>query len=107
MHALATSGTERGYPASAGSPALREAAAAWLTRRFGLDGVAPGAVAACVGTKELVASVPHVLRLREPARDTVLYPAISTVTVTAPGTSASRSSSRWSGWRWWRSVSLG
>jgi len=77
VHALATSGTERGYPASAGSPSLREAAAAWLTRRFGLDGVASGAVAACVGTKELVASVPHVMRLREPERDTVLYPAVS------------------------------
>jgi aspartate/methionine/tyrosine aminotransferase len=35
------------------------------------------AVAACVGTKELVASVPHVLGLREPDRDTVLYPAVS------------------------------
>ena len=34
-------------------------------------------VAACVGTKELVASVPHVLRLRQPDRDTVLYPAVS------------------------------
>jgi aspartate/methionine/tyrosine aminotransferase len=30
-----------------------------------------------VGTKELVASVPHVLRLREPEKDTVLYPAVS------------------------------
>jgi aspartate/methionine/tyrosine aminotransferase len=34
-------------------------------------------VAACVGTKELVVSVPHVLRLRRPERDTVLYPAVS------------------------------
>ena len=41
VEALASSGTERGYPASAGSPQLREAAAAWLTRRFGLDDV-PG-----------------------------------------------------------------
>ena len=30
VDALASSGTERGYPASAGSPQLREAAAAWL-----------------------------------------------------------------------------
>ena len=29
---------------------------------------------ACVGTKELVASLPHLLRLRDPPRDTVLYP---------------------------------
>ncbi len=32
---------------------------------------------ACVGTKELVASLPHLLHLRDPSRDTVLYPAIS------------------------------
>jgi succinyldiaminopimelate transaminase len=77
VEALATSGTERGYPASAGSPQLRHAAAAWLDRRFGLGGLADTSVAACVGTKELVASVPHVLRLRRPGRDTVLYPAVS------------------------------
>ena len=79
VDALASSGTERGYPASAGSPQLREAAADWLIRRFGL-GAVPGlatSVAACVGTKELVASVPHVLRLRQPEKDTVLYPAVS------------------------------
>jgi succinyldiaminopimelate transaminase len=75
VEALALSGTERGYPASAGSPQLRAAAAAWLVRRFGLD--EPPALSACVGTKELVASVPHLLRLRTPDRDTVLYPAIS------------------------------
>jgi succinyldiaminopimelate transaminase len=75
--ALASSGTERGYPASAGSPALRQAAAAWLARRFELPASSAGAVAACVGTKELVVSVPHVLRLRRPERDTVLYPAVS------------------------------
>ena len=77
VEALASSGTERGYPASAGSPQLRQAAADWLDRRFGLDGLSPASVAACVGTKELVASVPHVLRLRQPDRDTVLYPAVS------------------------------
>ena len=76
VDALATSGTERGYPASAGSLPLREAAAAWLARRFGLP-EPPSALAACVGTKEFVASVPHLLRLREPERDTVLYPAVS------------------------------
>ena len=77
IEALATSGTERGYPASAGSPALRDAAAAWLTRRFGLPALDPSAVAACVGTKEFVASSPHLLRLRIPDKDTVLYPAVS------------------------------
>ncbi|HEY4378506.1 MAG TPA: aminotransferase class I/II-fold pyridoxal phosphate-dependent enzyme [Acidimicrobiales bacterium] len=77
VEALASSGTERGYPASAGSAQLREAAAAWLTRRFDLPEVPPAAVAACVGTKELVASVPHLLRLRDDSRDTVLYPSVS------------------------------
>jgi succinyldiaminopimelate transaminase len=75
--ALSGSDSERGYPASIGSPVLREAAAAWLSRRFGLGPVSPDSVAACVGTKELVASVPQMLRLRQPARDTVLYPAVS------------------------------
>ena len=74
--ALGASGTEAGYPWSIGSPAFREAAAGWLHRRFGVE-VPTGDVAACVGTKELVASVPHLLRLREPERDTVLYPAVS------------------------------
>jgi aspartate/methionine/tyrosine aminotransferase len=77
IEALSSSGSERGYPASAGSPALIGAAAAWLERRFGLPAVPAGSVAACVGTKELVASVPHILRLRQPERDTVLYPAVS------------------------------
>lgn len=74
--ALSTSDSERGYPASVGSPAYREAALGWLARRFGIDAVG-AAVAACVGTKEFVASVPHYLRLRDPSRDTVLYPAVS------------------------------
>jgi len=74
---LSTSGAERGYPASAGGPALRQAAADWLSRRFDLKPVDPQTVAMCVGTKELVASVPHVLRLRQPELDTVLYPAVS------------------------------
>jgi len=74
--ALATSGAERGYPPSIGTPALRQAAAAWMARRFGVD-VAPAAVAACIGTKELVVGLPHWLRLRRPDRDTVLYPAVS------------------------------
>ena len=74
--ALGASGTEAGYPFAVGSPAFRGAAAAWLQRRFGVD-VEPAHVAACVGTKEFVASVPHLLGLREPDKDTVLYPAVS------------------------------
>lgn len=74
--ALAASGTEHGYPPSVGTPAFREAAAGWLVRRFGVS-VDPSQVAGCVGTKELVAGVPHWLRLRTPGRDTVLYPHVS------------------------------
>ncbi|HEY3943435.1 MAG TPA: aminotransferase class I/II-fold pyridoxal phosphate-dependent enzyme [Acidimicrobiales bacterium] len=74
--ALAASGTERGYPSSAGGPALRRAAADWLRRRFGVE-IEPAAVAVCVGTKEFVASTAHLLRLRTPERDTVLFPAVS------------------------------
>ncbi|HVX21610.1 MAG TPA: aminotransferase class I/II-fold pyridoxal phosphate-dependent enzyme [Acidimicrobiales bacterium] len=74
--ALASSGAERGYPSSAGSAAYREAAAGWLGRRFGVH-VDPAAVAACVGTKEFVASTAQYLHLRDPGRDTVLYPSVS------------------------------
>jgi succinyldiaminopimelate transaminase len=76
VEVLAHSGAERGYPASVGSPAYREAAVAWMRRRLGVD-VPPDQVAACIGTKELVAGLPHWLHLRDPGRDTVLHPAIA------------------------------
>jgi succinyldiaminopimelate transaminase len=65
-----------GYPPTIGTVALREAAAAWIDRRFGVV-VGPTDVVACIGTKELVASLPHHLALRDPSRDTVLYPAVA------------------------------
>ena len=74
--ALADADAARSYPPSLGTPAYRAAAAGWLQRRFGAD-VGLDAVAACMGTKELVAGVPQWLRLRTPERDTVLYPEIS------------------------------
>ncbi|HEX3794614.1 MAG TPA: aminotransferase class I/II-fold pyridoxal phosphate-dependent enzyme [Acidimicrobiales bacterium] len=77
VQALSSSDSERGYPASAGSAALLNAAAGWLERRFGLATVPTSSVAACVGTKEFVAGAPHFLRLRTPDKDTVLYPAVS------------------------------
>lgn len=73
---LGSSGTERGYPASVGTASFRAAAMEWMQRRLGVE-VAPEAVAACIGTKEFVATVPQWLRLHDPARDTVLYPAVS------------------------------
>ncbi|MCU1372051.1 MAG: dapL [Ilumatobacteraceae bacterium] len=74
--ALADADAARSYPPSLGTPAYRTAAADWLQRRFGVE-LGIEAVAACMGTKELVAGVPHWLRLRTPERDTVLYPEIS------------------------------
>jgi succinyldiaminopimelate transaminase len=74
VSALGSSGTERGYPKSVGSPALRTAAAGWMARRFDVV-VDPAHIAACVGTKEMVASAAWFLRLRTPGRDTVLAPA--------------------------------
>src|SRR5215212_9613880 len=74
--ALSTSNAERGYPPSIGSDTLRQAIRAWLDRRFDID-VPLSQVAACVGTKELVATTPQYLKLRTPSRDTVLYPAVS------------------------------
>jgi succinyldiaminopimelate transaminase len=74
--ALGSSGAEHGYPWSIGSLAMREAASGWLDRRLGAD-VSPADIAACVGTKEFVATLPRWLALRDPSRDTILYPAVS------------------------------
>src|SRR5438270_3708758 len=65
-----------GYPRAVGGPALREAAAGWMERTFGVA-VDPVHIVNCIGTKELVASLPHLLRLRDRSLDTVLYPAVS------------------------------
>ncbi|HET6877049.1 MAG TPA: aminotransferase class I/II-fold pyridoxal phosphate-dependent enzyme [Jatrophihabitans sp.] len=77
LAALSAGDAARGYPPSIGTSALREAAAKWLARRLGATVDPVREVAACVGTKEFVASLPQYLKLRDPGRDTVLYPAIS------------------------------
>jgi succinyldiaminopimelate transaminase len=69
-------GVVRGYPPSIGSLALRQSFVEWGKKRLGVD-VDVDAVAACVGTKEFVATLPQWLKLRRPDRDTILYPAIS------------------------------
>jgi succinyldiaminopimelate transaminase len=76
IQALSTSDAERGYPPSIGTDALRQAIRAWISRRFDVE-VTLAQVAACVGTKEFVATTPHYLRLRTPSKDTVLYPAVA------------------------------
>ena len=75
--ALSTVDGARTYPPSIGTKSFREAAARWISRRFGVTADPATEIAACVGTKEFVASAPQYLRLRDPSRDTVLYPAIS------------------------------
>ncbi|MFZ1063103.1 MAG: aminotransferase class I/II-fold pyridoxal phosphate-dependent enzyme [Acidimicrobiales bacterium] len=76
MAQLAEGTGARGYPASAGSLEYRQAAATWLARRFAVT-IRAEEVAACVGTKEFVASLAQYLHLRDPGRDTVLYPGVS------------------------------
>ena len=77
LHAMATSNSERGYPTSLGSPALRQAAAGWVQRRLGATIDPAKEIGACIGTKEFVATTPQYLRLLLDDRDTVLYPAVS------------------------------
>ncbi len=76
IDALATSGSERSYPASIGSVPFREAARRWMLRRFDID-VPVAQIGASIGTKEFVATLPQWMKLRDPSRDTVLYPAIA------------------------------
>src|SRR5580765_3640055 len=77
LEALVAGDTARGYPPSIGTFEFRYAAAQWILRRLGATVDPRSDVAACVGTKEFVASLPQYLHLRSPHRDTVLYPAIS------------------------------
>jgi len=76
IDALSQSNSERGYPPSIGTDALRRAAQGWMSRRFDVD-VPLAQIGACVGTKEFVATTAQWLHLRSPQRDTVLYPAVS------------------------------
>ena len=77
VEALATSNAERGYPTSLGSDRMRTSAAGWVERSFGAAVDPATQIAACIGTKEFVATTPQWLRLRRPDRDTVLFPAVS------------------------------
>ena len=74
--ALSASNSERGYPPSIGSEALRNAAQNWMQRKFEIS-VPTSQIAACIGSKEFVATTPQYMKLRTPDRDTVLFPAVS------------------------------
>jgi succinyldiaminopimelate transaminase len=72
--ALAAASNAPGYPATAGTRVLREAAAAWLARRHQVT-VDPDAVLPVIGTKELVASLPMLLGCGP--GDVVVHPALA------------------------------
>jgi succinyldiaminopimelate transaminase len=72
--ALADAADSPGYPATAGTPALREAAAGWLSRQHGVT-VEPSSVLPVIGTKELVAGLPALLGCGP--GDRVMHPALA------------------------------
>jgi len=74
QQALAAAADRPGYPATQGTPQLREAAAGWLARAHGVT-VRPDAVLPVIGTKEFIAWLPTVLGCG-PA-DTVVCPELA------------------------------
>ena len=72
--ALRAADNSPGYPATAGTAALREAAGGWLARRHGVT-VDPAAVLPVIGTKEFIASLPTLLGCGP--GDIVAYPALA------------------------------
>lgn len=73
--ALAAASSSPGYPTTAGTPALREAAVAALERRYGVTGLAASSVLPVIGTKELIAWLPTLLGLG--ADDLVVVPELA------------------------------
>jgi succinyldiaminopimelate transaminase len=72
--ALAAAADCPGYPATHGTPRLREAAAGWLARAHGVT-VAPDAVLPVIGTKEFIAWLPALLGCGP--GDTVVHPQLA------------------------------
>jgi len=70
--ALAEATDAHAYPATAGSPALREAIAAWYERRRGVPGLTRAHVLPTIGSKELVALLPLLAGIRP--GDVVVHP---------------------------------
>ncbi|GAC56227.1 succinyldiaminopimelate aminotransferase [Gordonia hirsuta DSM 44140 = NBRC 16056] len=73
--ALAEAAEFPGYPATAGTPALREAAAGALSRRFGVGGLDESSILPVIGTKEAIAGLPG--QLGVPAGGLVVIPEIA------------------------------
>ncbi|MGH8868014.1 MAG: succinyldiaminopimelate transaminase [Actinomycetes bacterium] len=72
--ALAAASDAPGYPATYGTPALREAVASYLRRRFSAE-VDPAGVLPTIGSKEFVAALPTLLGLGP--GDVVVHPGIA------------------------------
>ena len=72
--ALRAAANSPGYPQTAGTPALRQAAAGWLARRHGVS-VDPATVLPVVGTKEFIAWLPTLLGCG--TGDIVVYPSLA------------------------------
>jgi succinyldiaminopimelate transaminase len=73
--ALAAASSAPGYPTTAGTPDLRASAVAALERRYGVTGLADGAVLPVIGTKELIAWLPTLLGLS--SDDLVVVPELA------------------------------
>jgi succinyldiaminopimelate transaminase len=73
--ALTAAADAHGYPQTWGTPALREAVAAWFVRRRGVPDVNPDGVLPTVGSKELVAWLPTLLGAGP--GDVVAFPALA------------------------------
>ena len=72
--ALVAAANAPGYPLTAGTPALRSAAAGWLARSLDVH-VDPASVLPVIGTKEFIAWLPVMLGLG--SADTVIYPSLA------------------------------
>jgi succinyldiaminopimelate transaminase len=75
IRALSRAANSPGYPLTSGTAALRKAVAAYLTRRWGVEGLPPDDTLPVIGTKELVAWLPTLLGLGPD--DLVVYPTMA------------------------------
>jgi len=73
--ALNAAANSPGYPTVYGPESLRQAAADWLTRRFGVVGLNASAVLPTIGSKELIANLP--LQLGVGRGDTIGIPELA------------------------------
>ncbi len=73
--ALAAASSAPGYPATAGTDALRAAMVSALARRYGITALTAASVLPVIGTKELIAWLPTLLGVG--AADTVVVPELA------------------------------